>query len=123
MRKLLAILFMAVLVIGYFIFTKYRYAEIDKSGKPTASGMETKLKEISIQLDESYPQTPEELMNIYNTAVKYQYSESADYETIVQSVDVMRKIYGEQLSSLTSTEHQLANMWLTAQNYQAQKKP
>ncbi|ONI41554.1 hypothetical protein AN639_03500 [Candidatus Epulonipiscium fishelsonii] len=121
MRKLLAILFMAVLVVGYFMFTKYKYAEIDKEGKLTAVGMTKELKEVSLQLDEAYPQTPEELMHIYNNTIKYQYSELADYDTIVQSIDVMRKIYGEKLASLTTAEKQTANMWLTAQNYQIQK--
>ncbi|OON92379.1 MAG: hypothetical protein ATN34_00290 [Epulopiscium sp. Nele67-Bin002] len=64
-----------------------------------------------------YPQTPMEIMEIYNELLRFQYEEKADEEVVEKTVMLMREFYVDEIIQLNPEQTQVDNAWADVELY------
>lgn len=105
MKKLLVILIMLLLCVGYFYAVrannpqkKYAQREIQK--------IEQGIKEVKEQLTSAYPKTAEEVIEYHNKIMNYQYSRYMQEEYVKPAVEIVRMLYSKEILGLNLVESQ-----------------
>ena len=80
------------------------------------------LKEVlAIDLDENYPETPEEVMRLFTHTFRILYGwDKSDVETISRVIEVQRGLYSQALADINSLSQQLSTL-LTALDVQYER--
>lgn len=105
MKKLLVILVMLLLCVGYFYAVrannprkKYAQREIQK--------IEQGIKEVKDNLTSAYPKTAEDVIEYHNKMMNYQYSRYMQEEYVKPAIETVRMLYSKELLELNSIESQ-----------------
>ncbi len=98
--KLIGIaLFLAALVLGYFIYLNHNKVTQVKEVDAQA----TKVQEVIMRnLDNRYPPTPKELVRFYAEISQCYYNESYTEEELAEMAGQMRRIFDDELVELNS---------------------
>ncbi len=110
---------MIVGLIGYYSWSiQNQYNDIDVSTLSVDS-MLRELESLDAMIDTSFAETPEGVMYIYSELLRHQYAEGSTEETIALSVEIMRKLYVEQLRELNDITVQTEKLIEEVKAYKA----
>lgn len=104
MRKMLLVLVMFGLCISYFLIVSQRNRNSIFNIRKT--NIQKELEKYNDKLDQQYPDTPQELIEINNAVMKNFYSRDMKQEWIDLYVQTIRKLYSENLLGSNLEEEQ-----------------
>lgn len=107
MRKFGIIIFMIAICVAYFFYAKARPGIKNEIGT-NAIQVDKKFEDIKEKIEEDYPATAKEVMQVYNELMGYAYCSSMKDEYIEAYVDDIRLLYSKELLKLNSKEQQVA---------------
>ncbi|OOB77193.1 MAG: hypothetical protein ATN33_00540 [Epulopiscium sp. Nele67-Bin001] len=106
-----------VAVIGFYSYSlQHQYDKID-SATVTQINLMNALYDIEDTILYDYPQTPMEIMEIYNELLRFQYAEKADEEVVEKTVMLMREFYVDEIIQLNPEQTQVDNAWADVELY------
>ncbi|OOB77621.1 MAG: hypothetical protein BEN19_01840 [Epulopiscium sp. Nuni2H_MBin003] len=118
MGKIIGIVIMIAVVVIYTFSIRAKFADIDESNEKKYLYSLTARDEIEEQLINNYPDSPEEVVNIYSEIFRHIYSEVAKPDSIIESVHLLRLLYAEELINLNPIEEQIDNVLEEVELYQ-----
>lgn len=112
MRKIGAILLMLLVCTVYILSIKQKDEATSKETPivEQAISLEQKFEELKKILKSDYPGTPKEIIELYNEAITYQYSEEMTQDYVEDTITVMRMIYSQELIALNHYEGQVERL-------------
>ncbi len=105
MKKLVLVLFMFALCFSFLFIVSNRNPYLNRGGQNI--DIPAELESDNAQIDENYPNSPKELIEIHNKIMSYLYSKKMQDEHIELYANVIRKLYSEELLSLNNKESQI----------------
>lgn len=114
MKKMLLVLLMCTLCIGFFFLVKNHDLRIGFITKEI--DIEEQLKNHYNELEEDYPSTPRDVIERHNEMMQYLYGHKMQDRHIDLYVQTMRKFYTEELLSHNTQESQKESIWLEKQD-------
>ena len=110
MKKLGVVIFM-VIVIGLYAMSIKNAGKDEKNSstkEETNIGQDIsiRLADLSKKIDEEYPSTPKEVIQMHNELMSIGYSSQISQEEISSYVEQIRKLYSEEFKELNPIEEQ-----------------
>ncbi len=120
MKKVLLILFMLLLCVGYFYAVRTnnprkKYADRERQK------IELGIAETKNKLAQEYPKTAEGVIEYHNTIMSYQYSQYMKEEYVKPAIEAVRMLYSQELLDLNSIEAQESALLSEVQSNKEQK--
>ncbi len=120
MKKFGIIIFMIVMCVAYFFYAKSR--PVAKNDVVlNAIKVDKKFEELKTKIEEEYPSTPKEVIQIYNEMMGYAYCTSMKDAYIEDYITDLNLLYSKELMELNPKEQQVAKF--TAERLADTEKP
>lgn len=82
---------------------------LSKSNRPTETAKPpSNMDVLLVNLDESYPKTPEEIVKLFNRILTTLYNESLTEEELRSLITMERKLFSKELTDINTLENQIS---------------
>lgn len=120
MRKFGIIIFMIAMCVAYFFYAKAR-PSVKKDVVVNAIKVDKKFEDIKQRIEEDYPATAKEVIQVYNELMGYAYCSSMKDDYIEEYIEGVSLLYSKELLELNPQEQQVAT--LTAERITDEARP